>query len=488
MRFEVFHTGLLGRPDIIAVDMIHHPGLWGMCFSHHPPNNNHPRYAADTTTAGVLRFLEAAHEGRDGLRMDALAEYVITTHHLDADAVLPVWALLYPEAALARRDLLERVARSGDLFLYLDATSARINATIEGLHWRLRGQGKAGDRIVEDQLTRDCFDWLLPRLQDLLDDPEPYREYWETPLRTFQQERDYLLQPGRITEHWEAHLSLIETDHDPDTAALNTVSRNDLLLVWRTDSPQRRLDVRPAIAWYELTSVPHRPRYDLADLAERLNAAEGVPTWTHQPGPVSLSAACSRLSQAETLTLLSVWLQSHSETQLPTAYRADVQQVFRLQDRHATFDSHRRFTLAEAVRYRPGAPYEGLHLLNPEATRHDSETLHLEGGKKPLPFTVADDFYWNRADPEPLLLEVTYRDVAPGAFRLEVDTWENPLLAAPPVTLCGDGQIRTAHFPLPNARLGATQPQGADFRLTRTPGTPLALRELALRKKKELSW
>ena len=44
MRFEVFHHGLLGRHDIIAVDMIHYSGLWGMCFSQHLPNNNHPRW------------------------------------------------------------------------------------------------------------------------------------------------------------------------------------------------------------------------------------------------------------------------------------------------------------------------------------------------------------------------------------------------------------------------------------------------------------
>src|SRR5579871_271479 len=165
MRFEVFHPGLLGRPDVIAVDMIHYPGLWGLCFSHHPPNNNHPRYGADTTTAGVLRFLEAAQEGRDGLSLANLADYIVTTHHVDADAVLPVWALLHPEAALARRDLLERIARCGDFFLYLDEQSARINAVIEGVHWRLRGAGRAGDRLVEDGLTRACFEWLLPRME-----------------------------------------------------------------------------------------------------------------------------------------------------------------------------------------------------------------------------------------------------------------------------------------------------------------------------------
>src|SRR5215470_13127799 len=111
MKFEVFHHGLLGRPDIIAVDMIHYPGLWGLCFTHHPPHNNHPRYAADTSTAGVLRFLEECVGGYGGTSLEQLQAHTITTHHFDADALLPVWTLLNVEAALERRDLLERVAR-----------------------------------------------------------------------------------------------------------------------------------------------------------------------------------------------------------------------------------------------------------------------------------------------------------------------------------------------------------------------------------------
>src|SRR5262245_34749025 len=137
MRFEVFHQGLLGRADIIAVDMIHYSGLWGLCFSHHLPNNNHPRYAADTTTAGVLRFLAATVGGGDEAAFRALADYTIPTHHFDADAFLPVWGLLNPQAALQRRALLERVARCGDLFLYIDDTSAQLNFITEALHQRL---------------------------------------------------------------------------------------------------------------------------------------------------------------------------------------------------------------------------------------------------------------------------------------------------------------------------------------------------------------
>jgi hypothetical protein len=117
MHFEVFHHGLLGRHDIVAVDMIHYPGLWGLCFSHHLPNNNHPCYAADTTTEGLLRFLTTAS-------LAPLETFTITTHHFDADALLPVWALLNPEVAIEWRELLERVARCGDFFIYTDDTSA----------------------------------------------------------------------------------------------------------------------------------------------------------------------------------------------------------------------------------------------------------------------------------------------------------------------------------------------------------------------------
>ncbi len=120
MHFELFHHGLLGRHDIVAVDMLHYSGLWGVCFSHHLPTNNHARYAADTTVEGLLRFLGDAVGTGDDAVFRAWSDYTITTHHIDADALIPVWSLLNPEAALERRDLLVRVARCGDFFIYTD--------------------------------------------------------------------------------------------------------------------------------------------------------------------------------------------------------------------------------------------------------------------------------------------------------------------------------------------------------------------------------
>ena len=120
-------------------------------------------------------------------------------------------------------------------------------------------------------LTRGCFDWFLPRWGEYLDQPALGEELWRAPMREMMADLDYLAAPGRLTELWDHHTTLIEADHAPDAHALNTACRNDLLLIWHLDTPERRIDVRPALGWYDITSMPHRPRYDLGALAESLN-------------------------------------------------------------------------------------------------------------------------------------------------------------------------------------------------------------------------
>ncbi|HLV82060.1 MAG TPA: DUF6687 family protein [Chthonomonadaceae bacterium] len=495
MQFEVFHRGLLGRHDVIAVDMIHVPGLWGLCFSHHLPHNNFSRYAADTSTEGTLRFLEEAVRGKDEIRLPALEGHTITTHHFDADALLPVWAFLHPQEALERRDLLERVARCGDFFLYLDDLSARLNFCIEALHLRLRGEGQRGQRLVDDALTRRCFDALLPRWSALMENVAPAADLWEPPLREMDADLEYLSAPGRVTELWDRHTSLVEADHDLDTHALNSVCRNDLLLVWRHDSPERYLCVRPAIGWYDLTSLPHRPRYDLAGLAACLNraeeAADHAPAWQFRPGPVELRAARSGLETARVLGIIQDWLDCEPEERVPAAYRADMREVFAFWPRHAIFTSHTRFKGADEVRYAPGAPFGGLHFCGQESadirpaadsSRLTDAVLAAGPGKAPLPFAVSDDFLWNACAP-PLELFITYADCGAGSFRVEYDAWREGARSTPPARLCGDGKTHTASFLLKDARLSNNLEGGCDLRLLRAPGTPLAIREIRLCKR-----
>ncbi len=483
MEFEVFHPGLLGRTDVIAVDMIHYAGLWGPSFSHHPPNNNHPRYAADTSTEGVLRFLLERWETDGNVELGDLQEHTVTTHHFDSDALQPVWAFLNPVEALSQRDLLTRVARCGDFFIYLDDQSAKLNFIVEELHSRLRESGARGGRIVDNALSQACFDRLLPRWSDLLDDASPEESLWDQPMRLLERDLGYLSAPGRITELWDCHTTLVETEHDPDAYALNTLCRNDLLFIWRTDSRERRIDVRPAIGWYILPSMPHQPRYNLERLCIALNHAEGseTPAWKYLPGPKSIRSPESSLTQQQITGLLANWISSSPETEVPHPYRTDVQRVLRNLDRHVAFTSNRRFASAAELRFAPESPYEGLHLLgNPGAI--EAGFVRSEG-KSPLSFAVSDDFYWNRRILQPLELEISYRAAGDGRLWLEYDAWGGANLATGPVDLADDGGEATCVFKLDDARFGNNQEGGADFRIMRDPGTTISLTVVRLRKK-----
>ncbi|MFL5803527.1 MAG: DUF6687 family protein [Roseiflexaceae bacterium] len=497
MHFELFHHGLLGRHDIVAVDMLHYSGLWGVCFSHHLPTNNHPRYAADTTVEGLLRFLADTIGSGDDAAFRAWSDYTITTHHIDADALIPIWSLLNPEAALERRDLLERVARCGDFFIYTDDTSAQLNFIVEALQMRLRADIERADRVLDNDLTRRCFDWLLPRWGALLDDPSGGADLWQPLMRELLADLDYLAAPGRVTELWDRHASLVEADRAIDAHALNSVCRNDLLITWRSDTPMRQIAVRPAIGWYDLQSLPHRPRYDLGALAERLNVAELAaghdPTWLHDPGPARIRAESSGLSHSHVLDVVKDWIDAAPEACVPLAYRADVQQVFRHAPRHAIYTSHVRFADAPEIGFVPGAPYGGLYLVpgfrlqivgHGSDIRGDMFPIPCDLGAQhdaPLQFAVSDDFYWNRRTPQPLELRITYEDRGAGRFWVEYDTWRDPFQRSAPVALDGDGATHIATFRLDDARLGNSQ-DWADLRLVRAPGTAIGIRELVLRK------
>jgi hypothetical protein len=453
-----------------------------VCFSHHLPNNNHPRYAADTTTEGVLRFLASES-------IAPLEGFTITTHHFDADALLPVWALLNPQAALERRDLLERVARCGDFFIYTDDDSARLNFILEAYHQQLRDSGARGERLIDQALTHGCFEWFLPRWGEYLDQPARGEALWRQPMRELEADLAYLATPGRLTELWDHHTSLIETDHALDAHALNSACRNDLLLAWRLDRPERRIDVRPALGWYDIISIPHRPRYNLAALAEALNQAElahgHTPRWRHEPGPAWLRAPASGLSQAELLALIKGWIDAAPEQRLPAAYRADLRQNFQHWPHHPIFTSQRRFAGATELRYAPGAPYSGIY---PVAGRQllitsfgddvaGEATLLPAPPDTPLLFGVSDDFYWNRGDSRPLELRITC--AGSGSFHVEYDAWANPFQPLAPVALAEDRAEQTASFRLDDARLGNSQDAG-DFRIVLAPETLIDIRAISL--------
>jgi hypothetical protein len=383
------------------------------------------------------------------------------------------------------------VARCGDFFIYTDDASAKLNFILEAYHQQLRDMGERGERLIDEALTRRCFEWFLPRWGEHIEQPALGEALWREPLREMEADLAYLAAPGHLTELWDRHTSLVETDHALDAHALNTACRNDLLVIWRTDGPQRRIDVRPALGWYDITSMPHRPLYDLAALAESLNQAEQAhghaPHWRHKPGPAWLRAPESALSQHQLLDLVKRWIDAAQEQRVPASYRADVRENFCRWPRHAIFNSHQRFAAAAEVRYAPGEPYSGIYPLAARQLAINSfgDDVTAEATLLPTPpdaallFGVSDDFYWNRRDPLPLELKMTYAAHSSGSFHIQYDGWENPFQSLAPIEVEGDGAEHIIRLVLENARLGNSQ-DGGDLRVVPAPGTRVEIRAITL--------
>ena len=73
---------------------------------------------ADTSTAIVFNYLD-----RPDLHV---AADVVSNNHFDEDGLVGIYALLEPEAAASRRDLLIDVAQAGDFGVFRSRRAARI--------------------------------------------------------------------------------------------------------------------------------------------------------------------------------------------------------------------------------------------------------------------------------------------------------------------------------------------------------------------------
>jgi hypothetical protein len=442
----------------------------------------------------------------------------ITNNHWDADGFLPVWALLHPQEALARWDLLVDTARNGDFGVVEDERAAALNLALEGLYWRVRRRVGAGgaDRVRRAEAA--TYAAAVEHFGRLVADPHAYRDLWVEAWARVRADVAYLRRPGRVIEAPEAHASVVLHDRPRLSGmAVGHVAKGDLLVLWRTDRPLRTVRVRGAIAGYELTSVPDQPRYDLTLLAQRLNAAEraaggrpapggaGGDVW-EQPNRITVRTAWgSALTCEAVLRLIGGLLAQPGRAadecglgRVPAGYRALAREVQPRLEHHLIYHSPSRLEGAPEVRFAPGRPFAGLHLL----ARADGERLALaEAGGRPalaaagargpraLPFKVLDRFYSHRdrgrapaAGPLPLELELDFVDRGRGRLLVEYDGAAGEVTPLPPVEVRGTGAWRTARFRIDDGRFLGSQEGGADLRLRREGGAELLVGEVRLRR------
>jgi hypothetical protein len=320
LRFVPYHQ-LGGRANVI-VDGSATEGTV-LTLSHWPGSPTPDDLLDDLSAQIAFRALEQPH------RFEHVQ--LVSNNHFDQDGLASAFALVDPEAALARRELLIDVARAGDFGTFEHREAARLAFALAAFDDPARSP--LGAEVFAGSYDEQCgalYEALLPRCAELLDDVDALRPLWDAEDGHLTASLE-AIGAGVIAveDHPEADLAIVTVPEAWADRAVTrfTVERQNAVhpMAINQSTTRMRVLVHHGASWrlecrYE-TWVMFRsrlvvPRPDLRDLASRLNEAEGdARGWTaDRPGaltpqlvsPRTGTALAADVVQREVLSFLTV--------------------------------------------------------------------------------------------------------------------------------------------------------------------------------------
>lgn len=243
-------------------------------LSHWPDGGVPDALAADTSAEIVVNYLDGSPTGP--------VVDIVTNNHFDEDGLLAAWLLLERPPAPVRAAAVA-AATAGDFHTWTDPRAAWAALSVMASAERpttpyadvLRALNRPGGRDPAGAITRA----LLPRVGDLLCEPERYRRLWEPRWRTVEEDIARLESgAASITDIPAADLAVVRADRRPERLAVHP--RIAAMRVLYAESGGRYLLEHRYETWVRFASRPLPSRVDLTGLLPVLQAAETRPgTW-----------------------------------------------------------------------------------------------------------------------------------------------------------------------------------------------------------------
>jgi hypothetical protein len=273
------------RPNVI-VDGAATPSTV-LTLSHWPGAPTPDVLKADLSAEIAFRYLD-----RPDLHV---AADVVSNNHFDEDGLMSLYALTDPAGALARRALVEDVARAGDFGTFRSRDAARLSFAISTVADPARSPLGAAffDRPYE-QLAHGLYEHLLDDLPGMLDDVGYSSGLWfeedeelarsdlaiDSGEVTIEERPDLDLAIVRVPESFASHDVHRFTQHRSARVHPMAVhNRTGMLRVATIAGTSYDVALRYE-TWVQLVSRRPMPRVDLAPLADRFNEREtSAATW-----------------------------------------------------------------------------------------------------------------------------------------------------------------------------------------------------------------
>lgn len=245
----------------------------GPNLSHWPGNRTPPQWKADLSTSICFQFARA--DAAEQHAFLAGAEVVLNDHY-DTDGFGSLLAILRPEVAMPREELLLAAAATGDFGSWqtwrgfaIDRIVANLAAPASPVHAHFTGLAGA-----EKSFARYRF--LLDHAAELLDAPERFEPVYGEEMRRVQHELD-AGRRGALERrlHRDVGFAAIRTAAPAHRMTLNTLAGAFRVLhtVTGGDGPLHRYHDRTE-SWFELVTLQPLPRRDLRPLCARLAELE----------------------------------------------------------------------------------------------------------------------------------------------------------------------------------------------------------------------
>jgi hypothetical protein len=324
MQYVAYH--LLGDAENIVVDGSRNQHT-RLTLSHWPGNQTPGDLKADLSAEIVLNYLENPQHHID---VEAASN-----NHFDADGLMGLWALLNPEEALARKQLLVDVASAGDFGVCRDRDAARVCFVLSS--WADPDRSPLNQQVFQlpyMELTAVLYEELLKRLDNILDRVEYLEQFWIDQDRLLDA-TEAEIAAGNITieEHPEIDLAVVTLPEPPSSQRQELLAKPwDKLfqtLGVHNETARMRILLRQANryelyfryeTWVEFVSRQLMPRVDMTAFADELNAHEEPGcAWevddieALQPSLKLKGAAESKISAAEFQNRLASYLVSHGD-------------------------------------------------------------------------------------------------------------------------------------------------------------------------------
>ena len=256
-------------------------------LSHWPGNSTPAALKRDLSTGIALAF--AALSPREQLAV--LGEFeVVANNHYDTDGVLSAFAVLRPELALPRAEVLLDAAATGDFCVWRGEAALATDLTVTALARAPDAPFAAAlpPAPSDDERHAAAHAWLLENLPAVLDDPFAWRSLWADEFeRILADVRRIEAGTGISVRQFPAEdLALVSSDRPVTSIGLNLAAGDAtrvLLVLPSAEGFRYRFRDRVE-SWFELVSRTPPRRGSLAGAVEELEAAEAAARERRPPG------------------------------------------------------------------------------------------------------------------------------------------------------------------------------------------------------------